>query len=234
MIVPPINASYNSGVTLNRAAIYSRLKAPLSFTISINQAEWEASKRRILLALDQSVDKLVVDLSNEAIRQLRMMYRNVGRRFLANQWTNTPLRKSGSTVSITVYNRVENQAWMTDSNAPNSKKKYRMAGGGKRLLEILEGGARPHYIKARAFSNPLQFPLRWREAQSRSVGSVITARGAEVGRFSRKQFRANGVFSGQSVTHPGVVGSRFVDITTDRLTRNIESAARHLLEGKPL
>lgn len=225
-------------MSLDRQRIYSRLSAPLQLQVVIDQRSLDDLKRRVSQYVNQSVKNFLQDISAEAVLMLRQSYSAVGRSRLARQWTNTPVTDhGGGTMSVRVYNRVESMPWYTQSNAPTksgrSTKKYVMRGGGEQLLQILEGGARPHQIRARKSSNPLQFPLRWGEAESRSVGSAILKQGVSVGRFANRG-RFNGVFAGGSVTHPGVVGSHFVDVVADRLAHTVGEAARDAFEkGKP-
>lgn len=212
---------------LNRQTIYSRLSAPLTFRVVLDRRSLEKSKDEIKGLLNKRMENILVGLSEVGIRYLRKMYLSVGRRRLGNLWTNTPLVKTQTGFKIEVYNRAENMEWFTLSNAPTdftgaARKQYKMKGGGKSLLHILEEGAKPHEIRARRHSNPLQFPIRTGVAQSRSVGSVRSEGGISVGRFARKQIH-NDFFHGNLVEHPGVVGSKFVEAATQEIERQLKS-----------
>lgn len=206
-----------------RQVIRSRLHGPLSLQVVIDTQGLAEYTKQAQDALNKQAGQALLGLANVGVAMLREKYAAVGRKNLAPLWTNTPLKKLSEGVFETViYNQIVFSKYMTPSNAPIKRGVRRTFPiKGALLLKLIEEGASPHTIEPRT-AKSLQFMITRGISQSRFAGTAMTERGVAVGRFTgeaspgtRARFKR--------VSHPGIVGSRFVDLVASKLVSMAES-----------
>ncbi len=205
--------------------IPSRLSGAPTIRVIVDQQSLEKLKRGLATALKAEAERLAVDLSRRGIRLLSQLDSGVGHRYLASLWTNTrPIKNPDGSVEIEIMNAAEDLTFNTRSNAPNSKATYPI--DGKALLSILLNGAKSHAIKARNPLKPLQFPIVRGERQSRFAGTGISDAGVVGAAFLGA--KPTDVLRAPYVSHPGVVGNRFLQTAKVRLESMIQDAGADL------
>lgn len=210
-----------------RQNIRGRLYAPVRLEVVLDEKDAEYVRQEVMRAMQMTAEKALVSLGAIASMMLSQMYASVGRRNLSALWTNTPVKKlPDGSLEVVVYNEMMFRTYHTPSKAPypngGRRKTYPIKGA--LLMKILEEGARPHIIASRNPSRMLSFPIEGAVSESRFVGSAITRGGSvSVGRFAPIDREFTDVVNARSVAHPGVVGSRFVDIVAMRLDRMIDA-----------
>jgi hypothetical protein len=203
----------------------SRLSGAPSLRIILDQDSVRDAFSGIEKEVNAGAEALAIELSLRAARFLRGLELGAGHRFLAGLWTNTKPIRSGSSVTVEVYNAAEHLTFQNRSNAPNSRKTYPI--DGKALLSILLNGARAHEIAARNPANPLQFPVVRGERQSRFAGTAALGSGIGVASFLNPN-KPNDVIQVDAVQHPGIVGNRFLQAAKTRLESEVATAGDEL------
>ncbi len=200
----------------------AKLTGTPTVRLLVDKASLERLKENLSEALKLEAENLLNDLSGRAISLLSQLDAGIGHAYLATLWTNTKPARTPLGVSTEVYSQAEDMTFETRSNAPNSSRTYPI--DGKALLSILLNGARAHPIAARDPAVPLQFPIVRGERQSRFAGTAITEIGA-IGASFLNQSKPNDVLRGNSISHPGVVGNRFLQVAKERLETMVAQAA---------
>jgi hypothetical protein len=198
----------------SRFQIRRRLLGSPTMQILVNRSDLDGIKADLKDSIKSGAKSAAVDLAKQAVDQLYQLDSAARHHGIAPYWTNTkPVESSDGTVSVEVYNSKEDADFQLRSNAPRSRKTYPIKG--RDLLNILINGARPHTIASRLAKVPLQFTVEKGVSSSRFVGTALTGRGVEVGRFTNQNRDA--VVRANQVNHPGVVGNRFIQLVRDRL-----------------
>lgn len=205
------------------------LRADLQVRVLVDQAGLKRIDQGVRLAARKGAERAAAGIARRGAQMLSMLDKGAGRSFLAGLWTTTePFQRADGRIVVEVYNKAEDMTILTRSNAPGSNKVYPIPG--KSLLSILNYGARPHTIRARSPKTDLQFPAVIGISQSRHLGTVVTREG--IGRGEFKGGRGTSIISVQSVKHPGVTGSRFLQVARRRLEgtlgREASEAARSI------
>lgn len=186
----------------------SRLAGNATIKVIVDRKSLAACSKELDSVVRASAKATALELSHRAIDFLSAADRGAGHMYLASRWTNTrPVVRTDGTVEIQVWNTAENDTFYTKSNAPNSRYRYPISG--KRVLNFLLNGVKPHEISARSPRNPLQFAIVSGQRQSMFGGTAMTVGGLSIGRMLNPN-RPNAVFRGLSVQHPGMTPNRFL------------------------
>jgi hypothetical protein len=199
-----------------RGPVPSRHFGPIELHIAVDQASLEALRVKLEKAVGDEGTFIATELGRRGAQFMSDPERGAGRHWLAGRWTTSqPNRGAGGGVQLDVYNEIENMVVQTRSHAPGSSRTYPIEG--KDLLNILLYGARQHRIFPRQTGRRLQFPASPGIRQSRFAGTALTDQGVAIGRFSGDMPTRN--LQVTYVDHPGVVGSRFLNVAEDQLRR---------------
>jgi hypothetical protein len=175
--------------------------------------------RGFAIAVQAEAERTLEHLSNAAIRQLGDFDEALGHHYLASLWTHTAAVEAADGTYMEVYSLAEDMTFYdkssTGATGRTRSSKYPIAG--EQLLQILEGGARPHPIAPRDPRGVLALPLPGSESRTREFvqrhgpGSFLPS---EVADF--RDFVAN---------HPGVEPNQNIARTRTMIELGLETYA---------
>lgn len=203
------------------------LQGPPLFAVILNRQDLD----RLLDGVGDAVQRhgrlLLERLGAVAIDLLREMEAGVGRNWLGPQWKKGPVRKVGDAYYIEVYNAAEGKTLRNTDWRGIRTSAHTITG--RRLLAILEGGAKPHSYAASAPGRALVFESP--AGGHRSFKEPLHAKGL-VAAYLYGDDTEDKIVAPYGVDHPGVRASGFVartkELIEERLAAEAAAAAKQI------